>query len=69
MLERIKELELKNEGERNETTRLISIIKTQLELEKLWLSAIDNKNDLRRKALANTAKETAELYLLKAEKL
>jgi hypothetical protein len=69
MLERLNALKEKHAGQRNEATRLIAIVNTQLELEKLWLSAVENEQDFRRKALANTAHETAELYLAKAESL
>lgn len=69
MLERLRVLEEKNQGQRNEATRLIAIVKTQLELEQLWLSAVENEQDFRRKALAKTAHETAELFLSKAESL
>lgn len=69
MLERLQKLEEKNQGQRNEATRIIAIVKTQLELEQLWLSAVEGEKDFRRKALANTAHETAELYLTKAESL
>ena len=69
MLKRVLKLEKENEGQRNEATRLIAIVKTQLELEQLWLGAAESDEDFRRKALAKTARETAELYLAKAESL
>lgn len=69
MLERLRVLKGKHAGQRNEATRLIAIVDTQLELEQLWLRAVEGEGDFRRKALANTAHETAELYLSKAESL
>lgn len=69
MKERLNELKLKHAGQRNEATRLLAIAETQLELAQLWLNAVESESDYRRKALANTAKETAELYLIKAESL
>ena len=69
MRERVERLEKENAGQRNECTRLIAIVKTQLELAELWEKAVENEKDFRKKALANTARETAELSLLKAESL
>lgn len=69
MLTRLNALKEKHAGQRNEATRLIAIVDTQLELEQLWLEAVESESDFRRKALANTAKETAELFLSKAESL
>lgn len=66
---RINMLEDRHKGQRNEATRLLAIAKTKLEESNLWRGAIENDKDFRRKALMNTAKETAELFLIKAESL
>jgi len=69
MRNRMNLLKEKNAGQRNEATRIIAIVNTQLELSDLWKNAEEGENDYRRKALSKTALETAELYLIKAESL
>lgn len=63
MLERIKVLEEKHKNQRNETTRLLALAKTNLETADLWRNVKDSEKEV------NLFENTALLYLKKAESL